>query len=32
MDYYFEYLLGDPWYIGEEMFIMCKIDKHELNS
>jgi len=29
-DDYFEYLLGDPSYMGEEMFIMQKIGWHEL--
>jgi len=25
---YFEYLLGDPSYLGKEMFVMKKIGKH----
>ncbi|KAG9415386.1 hypothetical protein AC1031_008828 [Aphanomyces cochlioides] len=29
---YFEYLLGDPGYVGEEMFIMRRIGERELHS
>ncbi len=29
-DDYFEYFLGDPMYMGEKMFIMCRIRKWEL--
>jgi hypothetical protein len=27
---YFEYLLGDPSYLGEDMFVMCWLGRHEL--
>jgi len=29
-DEYFEYLLGDPSYLGEEMFIMRRIRRSEI--
>ncbi len=29
-DEYFEYLLGYPSYLGEEMFIMKRIRRHEI--
>lgn len=31
-DDYFEYLLGDPGYVGEEMFIMRRIDGREMDE
>ncbi|CAK5164851.1 unnamed protein product, partial [Aphanomyces euteiches] len=31
-DDYFEYLLGDPGYIGEEMFIMRRIGDREVHE
>jgi hypothetical protein len=27
---YFEYLLGDPSYMGEDMFVICRIGRREL--
>jgi hypothetical protein len=30
-DEYFEYLLEDPSYFGEEMFVMCQLGRHELS-
>jgi hypothetical protein len=27
---YFEYLLRDPSYLGEHMFVMCWLGRHEL--
>jgi hypothetical protein len=30
IDDYFEYLLGDPSYLGEDMFIMCMIGRCEI--
>jgi hypothetical protein len=30
IDEYFEYLLGDLSYIGEDMFLMCDIKRFEL--
>jgi hypothetical protein len=27
---YFEYILGDPSYLGEDMFVMCQFGRHEL--
>ncbi len=27
---YFKYLLGEPWYMGEDIFMMRQIEKHEL--
>jgi hypothetical protein len=27
---YFEYLLGDPSYLGEKMFVMHRFEKHKL--
>ncbi len=30
-DEYFEYLLGDLGYVGEEMFIMRRIGRHEIS-
>jgi hypothetical protein len=27
---YFEYLLGDPNYLGEKMFVMHRFEKHKL--
>jgi hypothetical protein len=27
---YFEFLLGDPRYMGEEMFMMWRIGRHEI--
>jgi hypothetical protein len=27
---YFEYLLGDPNYLGEDMFVICQLGRHEL--
>jgi hypothetical protein len=29
-DEYFEYILKDPSYFGEEMFVMCFLGRHEL--
>ncbi len=31
IDEYFEYLLKDPSYFGEEMFVMCQLGRHELS-
>jgi hypothetical protein len=27
---YFQYLLRDPSYFGEDMFVMCRLGRHEL--